>query len=403
MIKSINLNFNFLLFGLALTSIPNEDLTTRDSNIQYAIVAVYLFFFIFSKRIFQIKDNVGFKNLDLIPLTFIIIWIYGIIIGYINEVPQIYLFRNFAGMFVYVVYYTFRSYRIDVNIIYKTISWVALIGFFELIYILIRSLSTGSILLVTGERLLFCALQFIVFIPFCVILGNLFFPVGNFKRIFYTNNKLVLAVISILSFVMSVIVSFSKGMILSAGAIIAFLIVTRILKGVNKKFGLMIFLVILMIFVIVVQFDLYETLEELFSGREVSNETRNIQLDYIVNDFKFMGNGLGSGLTNSYYTRADDAPYAFELSFVNIIHKFGVLAIPLFYGYLKTFYVIFKSLGNDAYKNLGSLFALALMIYIFPSIGNPFLFAPLCVFCHCLALYILRQTSYRINNIKMSS
>ena len=113
---------------------------------------------------------------------------------------------------------------------------------------------------------------------------------------------------------------------------------------------------------------------------------RNIQKLKLIEDFNILGRGLGSGLSSGY--SRDDLDYGFELSFHNIIHKFGIFSIfPLATIFLPLFAAASNIMhGRDFIINVS---AFSLMLYIIPGYGNPIIFSPINVILNCVALYLV--------------
>lgn len=106
----------------------------------------------------------------------------------------------------------------------------------------------------------------------------------------------------------------------------------------------------------------------------------------MLDDLSFWGKGLGA--TISGIVRSQDAPYGFELTYINLIHKFGVFSLFLFGGWAYMFFrsicILWKS------KNIESVIVFSSLGYMFPSIGNPLLMHPTLVLLNCLTLYLIK-------------
>ncbi|WP_418894051.1 hypothetical protein [Limibacterium fermenti] len=396
-IKFTNKLFIIFFFCLSMASLPTHESNSGETTYQYLIILIYSIFALSMTIINSnnvIRERLSIRYIDFIPLIFICVWIYGVFIGLLRDIPNKYVFRNFAGMFVYSIYYIFVQQKLSFEIIKKACLFTSLLGIPVIFYYVYSNLSSGVLAnFIIGERMIFCGLQLIIFIPFCIAFGQFFFPINTQDTKFFKNNFIILLVGTI-TFFTSVIMSFSKGMILSSISVVFIIVMTKVLKNFNVKNILYVGIFLLIISGMLYYLDLFKLLGELFSGQEVSNATRNEQSTYIISDLTFWGRGLGAGLSDSNYIRADDAPYAFELTYLNLIHKFGVFSLPLFFSYIYTFLLIIRVLGKSQRKNFVGLLCLGLMVYVFPSIGNPFLFSPLCVTLHCLTLIILKKELY---------
>lgn len=398
-------NFSYLFFilfaVLSLSSLPTKDEVSGSTNMQYLLITLFILIAICSKGLKRrLHKSLSYNFIDLIPILIFIVWLYGVFVGLINNVDNAYVFRNFGGMGFYLTFYAFYLIKLNIKTIIKSVFITAYLGIPLIFYLTYLALTGGDVSNVGGERVIFCFLQLIIFIPFVVIFGNFFFPINENKKYYIFRNKLSVVLIFVITYITSVIISFSKGMILASLAIMAMIIILRFFKGFKLGDVLKILAVIIVFIGILVSFDLLSLLEELFSNREVSNATRSLQYTYLIDDLNFFGHGLGAGLSNINYVRAENAPYAFELTYINLIHKFGFLSIILFFIYIYTFWKIFQLFGNNPKKNFIGLICIGLMAYVFPSIGNPFLLSPLGVMCHILTLYIIKvSNSKKLNEI----
>ena len=78
----------------------------------YAINLQYLlsFVIIFLSFIKLLHDKKGPKLdsfLDFFPLTFILVWIYGFVLGFLNHNATFAVISNFAGMSLFIFYFVF--------------------------------------------------------------------------------------------------------------------------------------------------------------------------------------------------------------------------------------------------------------------------------------------------------
>ena len=143
-----------------------------------------------------------------------------------------------------------------------------------------------------------------------------------------------------------------------------------------------------LIVLVLVTSDYVNIVMNIFDTEDDSNEIRYLQLAYIVEDVSWWGKGLGAVIPN--FSRNDEAEYGFELTYINLIHKFGIFSCVLFLNWV---YVLFKACRNVYHRKnvFNSSLSLGCMGYLFPSVGNPLLMHPACVLLNCIALYLLRK------------
>ena len=97
---------------------------------------------------------------------------------------------------------------------------------------------------------------------------------------------------------------------------------------------------------------------------------------------------MGSHLNYGYGTRLFDS-YGLEISYLNLIDKFGIFGFLLIFVFLYTFIkpiiMIKRGQGNTFFN----LMAIGLQGYLFVAMGNPVIFAPYNVVLHVFAILLL--------------
>lgn len=123
-------------------------------------------------------------------------------------------------------------------------------------------------------------------------------------------------------------------------------------------------------------------LDVIFGAQRPGNFERYAQAGELLADVVLVGHGLGAPITSGY-NRSVTFPYGFELSYLNVVHKFGVFSV-LYFWFLA--YSGYRILTADR-PAMERCTALGLLGYAFPAIGNPILFAVPAVYLHMLALH----------------
>ena len=113
---------------------------------------------------------------------------------------------------------------------------------------------------------------------------------------------------------------------------------------------------------------------------------RSIQGQKLAEEFTLLGKGLGATLESGY--SRDILGYGFELSFHNLIHKFGALSSLLFLNFGFPVIISLQNLFNNK-KILVSSSVMGLMLYLISSFGNPLIFAPISSLFNVIALYLI--------------
>lgn len=351
------------------------------------------------------RQGVNFKKWDSILtgilsklwIFIVLSWLVGVLTGLLNGIYVGYVLRNFFGLLVYALFPvillvspTSRSlimavsgaglvsilYGIDASfgLVTSPDRWAGVASFSEL-----RSMYNSGLIT--------------VFPLFTVALACQFFPAGRLE----VNHGKVLNLLfrsrlflGLLLYVLTV-PSFSKGFILATMLLLAgtslLLLVDLFRTARITASGLLTFAVLLAV-LSYVAITYHELIGFSYSSQESSNYIRREQFDYLVDEMRFWGNGLGSPL-RSGYTRDDvGGGYGFELSYVSLVHKLGIFSLPLFLAYVLT---VMISIRRILYKYcfFESFFALGSMGYLVVGAGNPLLLGPTAVVLHCVAIFIL--------------
>jgi hypothetical protein len=368
------------------------------SGICYVAFAVIIFLTLLSVLL-RPEFKISFNQIeDLIPLAFMGVWIYGVIVGLVRHNQPKYIFANFAGMIVYAFYYVLIVFRIPKLTVFKIAFYggVTIATFTTIIFYLnswgIISLYRGWSS--TGQVRVFITILATAYIPWLYTVSLFFMPNSKkeiLRSTFSIKNITSLFIFLICSFSI-LYISASKGFTL--GVLFYFIFVPvlfyspKFLKGkLNVK--LPIFLTfILILFVVYSSLGYGDIVTKLFAKVDISNKARYDQLDFIINDFNFFGNGLGATIKG--LVRSISTPYGFELTYLNLIHKFGFMSLILFLGWTYLFIKIIGRIlvGKELLFNIAAFGALG---YMLPSIGNPLLMHPACVMLNCIALYLTRK------------
>ena len=310
-----------------------------------------------------------------------------------NGVSVSYVFANFAGLSLYVLFYVFYfsvGFEVSKKALFFSAICSCIFGFYA-VYSSFASVGGGGEpdqVGLAGLRTLYSA-TFLYVVPFLFIcLVCLFLQKQNGSR-FRSDLK---ACFWLLIFGFSLVVpALSKGFILVF--ILMFVLVfvagySSVLHSlvVGRNLFVMTFLALLGATLLLVFTDFYNVIIFSFSSSEGSNSIRSEQFDYLVSEWSFGGSGLGSSLMSGY--KRDDTGYGFELTYINLVNKLGVLSIPLFLSYASVLFFGFKFFFFDGRRVTGA-WILGLMAFLIPGAGNPLLLAPVFVFMHFIAIMLI--------------
>lgn len=397
-IRTLILIFVFFILG---TNRP-----TTDCYIVFGVITFFTFYYILTKGTIHLKVF----SWDFLPAMMLLVWAYGIVMGFYNKNKTAYIFANNAGMVVYFFYYILLQLNISKEKIYRLILFcsftVAIIAIILYLFT-VMNLVTKSVTDVLGEfgggsstgqmRVLF--VNEIILFPALAIYMSKIIASKKQKLEYFGPVKLSDSFKEILAFgVYTMIIAFftaSKGYMLAC--LFLFFIIPFSLTIKSLYFGrisknVIVFLVLIVILIVaVLSLGYFNIITSIFDDNDESNIKRYRQLYYLLNDLTVWGRGSGA-LVAGYRDRPDDAPYGFELSYMNLLHKFGVVAVIAIIVYLIIFLKATKNIIQG--RNVKySITALGGLCFLLPAIGNPILFAPQSVMLHCFSMYLLRDNN----------
>ncbi|EKO3932943.1 hypothetical protein GAW91_003601 [Vibrio fluvialis] len=385
--------FSVLIFTLGLT-----DTTFQYIIILFSLPAIFIFGLIKEKT-----QSVSFKLnqwIDILPALIFIVWLYGLILGLLNNNEPENVLRNFFGMSLYIVYYVFVIFSVSKKALFKTILLSSLINiFYSLIYFVsywfLDGLSNQNIDYQGGMSAIYrsyYSIGLLIHLPLISLILLYIFSdkktctLPFLKRRFTQITLLILLVFSLVG------TTASKGFFLALvilGFLLSLILSLRTVFSIKSHSGAVLFLITLLISipVIISSTDLGDSISYSFSSSESSNSVRNIQREKILDEISVFGSGLGATLKSGY--KRDDSGYGFEVTYENLFHKLGVLSLVVMFIFMLTCWM--SSINIFKGKSLEySVLSLGLMMYLIPSAGNPMLFSPIGVLMHCMAMYFLR-------------
>ena len=373
----------------------------------YQYISLFIFLILF-----WFKTGFGILNLPYgkfspkyLPLIVIAVWSYGLIIALINGNDQAGILRNFAGMIFYITFYPFLyikpsqkdliNFLVKVSFLYSTIS----------ISKAIYALSLGTYR--EFNELGFTSLRFynsigigIIFVPISMILFSFLLDNSNLEKdiiVGFFGNSFLSKAFTFITCTSVVILSGSKGYYFSYLFLIfigMFLTIFKIFLTRKIKIGA--FLLILLFGLISTY--LIEDIIYIFSTVlriefDPNLSVRSIQGQKLAEEFTFLGKGLGASLKSGY--SRDFLGYGFELSYHNLIHKFGAFSSLLFLNFAFPVLIALQNLFNNR-KILLSSSVIGLMLYLISALGNPLIFAPISSLFNVISLYLITLSQEKI-------
>lgn len=219
--------------------------------------------------------------------------------------------------------------------------------------------------------------------------------------IFYTkrSKKSTLYIyISIAIFVSAILISNTRALWL--GSLMGFLIVFIFSKISIRKivfyFLLAMFIPISFIVFSEAWAKIVDRFKSIFDfSSNVSNNIRSQQLTELLYEFSqypVIGKGFGSTLSSGYY-RNIDIPYSFELSYIELLYKLGVVGFSMFVVSILMIYIIFIRCNDDFIKKVAII---SFSCFLVVSITNPYIVSSLGMFLISI-LFAVSQNNKETN------
>ncbi|RZK40532.1 MAG: hypothetical protein EOO90_14745 [Pedobacter sp.] len=376
--------------------------TNFNASISYVIFGVIVLLFLITRKRILLRATTW----DFLALGFILLWMYGLLLGlYLKNRPE-YIVANNAGMILYVVYYLLLQIDISKEKIFQTLLYAsASIGIITLLIFVFNLLgipqeivgllgeSTGGAS--TGQRRVYFVSQISLFPGLAFFIGVYISSSLQKKQYFNVvkyGEKLKVFLLFLFYTICVALFTASKGFMMGYIFLLFLLPVALFYRGVmngrlNKKIFFF-FGMIIVLFLLLLSLGYVNIITSTFDNKDISNLARYEQLYFIINDLTFWGRGLGSVIPG--YARNLDKPYGFELSYFSLVHKFGIIGIFAIIFYL---IIIWRAMRNIV-KGINvkyALVSLGCITYLLPSIGNPLMFAPQAVVLNSFAIYLLRK------------
>ena len=334
---------------------------------------------------------------DKIALSFILVWLYGVIIGFIRGNQTNYIIANFAGMVCYLSYFCFSYFKCNIHTLNRILLWsgliislYAILKLFSYIYgisipFIDSDVGTSS----TGQlRVYFTTLS----ISYTLLGASFYsFTHKDSSSSSFLNIKIFSFICMVLTIAVFFFVSSSKGFLLGAAILIIIIgLGEHVVNLFHGKLNSNLLLLLLLLFIIVFflyYYEYFSIVDMMFDKEDASNSTRYDQLVYLLDDCSWIGKGVGAVVPG--IVRSEDGPYGFELTYINLVHKFGIFSLILFVNWAYMFVVLIKMILRRQHR-LNAIIALSALGYLFPSIGNPMLMHPSLVVLNCLSLYYMK-------------
>jgi hypothetical protein len=332
------------------------------------------------------------------------LFFYGLLVGFLNLYPWDHVIRNTTGLVCILSFFFFSNSNLPYRFLSKMIVWIGFIFtvlscivFISLIFSNIYVLSlmydifgaSGGI----GDSFRFYSA--LLFNSFFFLFPLLFSPSNLVLLLFNIQNISVRAifVLRILALILVSMLAYSMQSkvftLIFISVTLTYLVATsNFVKSPSFwkfKFRLSsAYASLLVMFCAVFGLELLSSSYNPFSAKLSGNSERLSQMSYINHYLSFWGNGSGAPLP-SFLVRDITAPYGTEISYLGVIHNFGVFSLILFIAPLITIGAVIMVYYAIPYRirilypseidlQIALLFSCAPFFVI--AIGNPLFYLP---------------------------
>ncbi len=324
-------------------------------------------------------------------------WFYGLGLGALNGVDNGRLFRNFFGLLLFLLVPMIVTFGVGVRSIVFFVTAAGVVQcFIGLTYTAINGIDFSAILLassISDFRTLYSVGFLAIFPPLALGAALRLMPQAPSAELGVPRLlSLLRHPLSILVLLVGIVLpTMSKGYILGAAVLLGLIwmlsAANALRLGILPR-GVLTLVALAGVAVAAVPEDVRELVLFSFGTEEGGNAIRSEQFDYLVAETTWWGNGLGSTLNSGY--RRDDAGYGFELTYVNLVHKLGFFALPLFGTYACTLAALLLRMLRGVRVH-ESAFGLGCLTYLLVGTANPLLLSPTAVVLHCCAVMLVLQ------------
>ncbi|MDG1709832.1 MAG: hypothetical protein P8H05_01450 [Schleiferiaceae bacterium] len=326
------------------------------------------------------------------PALLVLGWVYGASRGTVLNNENV--FVNNAGILIYLTYFFIERNSLNVGQLKKLLVNVFLAS--AIYYLLV--LGPDTLLQVKISKLGVRQGGYTV----SGIVTASILPLLFYNTIFSTRNRLLIKnkyknyfLLMTFLFIILLLVA-SKGVYLSIlfTLVILFFFTQGKTKTLISVIGL--FLIYLSI---KWKYGIDASKFVILSNSDEGNSMRYDMLAATWDELTMLGKGWGAKFQASVLAKRDISGYSSELSYQNLIHKIGLVALLFFAFYGWLFVWIIKLVNNkkDAIRGTG-LISLGMVTYLFTAIGNPTLFAPAYVFMTVIVLHLINKQLVLVKN-----
>lgn len=364
--------------------------TKSESNGGFYVVTV-LYVIVFAVYMSQRTMHIYLDRINGISLSMAGVWIYGCILGLLQRNNPAYVLRNFSGMLLYMTSYLLINSGISLErlsrMLLKMSVWMTLLTPVAHFLLFVVPGQKGWFLL--KIPFLNCLATGIQSIGFTVVYNgaHILLPISYsyclyqcFSKDRYINRYSFFALFDLL-------IAFFWGQ--SGGLELELLVLTGVMflvsarKKLTEKKAFIVYCIFSLMIIYILKAGARSVLG-IFDPSDGGNSLRYKQIDHILHNLSFLGQGLGAEYT------AIGKGYGIEFIHGDLIYKLGVFGLIPIGIYVYTWILSLKILVRTK-GDWTDVIPIALMSYIFYALGNPVLFSGGSVIAHILALMYIKN------------
>jgi len=327
------------------------------------------------------------------PAVYILVFGFGIIVGFTRGNDPALIFHDFLGTLLFALYYVlFYFLPQQRTVMVKLIVRLSYLATIEMAISLFQykmgsvygwPLSAMDVNRYTQS--VTSVIEILVIVCGMISIWNVL-----------EHNSCILlnAIFAIISFWIVVLGNDRGGYLLAYSFSAIFLIIPYVIsKGRGNYHNLII--VLCGCFLVFVSFAIIQLTKDdsiyhrIFDMNDWGNRIRLIQFKMVFGRLRLFGNGLGALYTKDYLNNR--MGHVIEVSYLDIIDKYGLLSMPIFVGYIKDYWKNVKVLSQRRGDGKRAIVSLGLLSYLLVAVGNPVLYLAYNVICHCISIYISEE------------
>lgn len=350
---------------ILMSLLVDQDMTMKS----YVFFAIYMVISVVTTLRIPFSGRIP----DVIPLSYLGVHVYGLIMGLLNQNDISFIIANFAGIVLYSQYYMLRSNDcllllkrtiVTLSYFYVFLTFVSWIDYH------ILGIGVTRKIPIVNSYIWYPGIQYFSRdIVFCAYLYSLHSVVHRRKW------KLLHVLIIGLVWFETIYIMKLTGEMLAVMLITILYVVSYLCKVFGKTV-----LTLLAITMIVASVFLASYVEHLvIKSGDVGDMIRIEEIEYFLREITFFGKGLGARV------EVWGTQYGSEMIYLNIFHKYGIVALVIIFGYMYSLYASVMLVSHSKGDPMDTV-PLGCMAFLFPALGNPSLFAPISVLLHCVAL-----------------